>query len=193
MAVVPPSPRSPPRRTVLPACHGLLYGTSLPKRRLVVLVPPVCALLLGRSRLVMYDMMSRDAVRHLSSLPQEVCRLYRASLKLLDSWAIDRTVFNDEATKIRASVCVRVCAFMCLYIASRCVRVSVFLCLCVAVVFGLVSLCLLCLLFPLRLMGQLPFDYIFLRPVCCLCAPAFDSGRSEMRYMVILHAWYVIF
>ncbi|CAM9829900.1 unnamed protein product [Pylaiella littoralis] len=34
---------------------------------------------------------------------QEVCRLYRASLKLLDSWAIDRTIFNDEATKIRAS------------------------------------------------------------------------------------------
>lgn len=35
---------------------------------------------------------------------QEVCRLYRASLKLLDSWAVDRTIFNEEATKIRASV-----------------------------------------------------------------------------------------
>lgn len=35
---------------------------------------------------------------------QEVCRLYRASLKLLDSWAIDRTVFLEEATKVRASV-----------------------------------------------------------------------------------------
>ncbi|CAM9873458.1 unnamed protein product [Ectocarpus sp. 6 AP-2014] len=34
---------------------------------------------------------------------QEVCRLYRASLKLLDSWAIDRTIFLEEATKVRAS------------------------------------------------------------------------------------------
>ncbi|KAG5174922.1 hypothetical protein JKP88DRAFT_203970 [Tribonema minus] len=32
---------------------------------------------------------------------QEVCRLYRASLRLLDSWAVDRTVFLDEAEKIR--------------------------------------------------------------------------------------------
>lgn len=46
-----------------------------------------------------------------SALPrQEVCRLYRASLKLLDSWAIDRTIFNEEATKIRASV--RACVFL---------------------------------------------------------------------------------
>ncbi len=45
-----------------------------------------------------------------SSARQEVCRLYRASLKLLDSWAIDRTIFNEEATKVRASV--RACAFL---------------------------------------------------------------------------------
>ncbi|CAM9803489.1 unnamed protein product [Laminaria digitata] len=32
---------------------------------------------------------------------QEVCRLYRASLKLLDSWAVDRTIFNEEATAMR--------------------------------------------------------------------------------------------
>jgi hypothetical protein len=32
---------------------------------------------------------------------QEVQRLYRASLRLLDSWAIDRHVFLDEAEKIR--------------------------------------------------------------------------------------------
>eukprot|EP00904_Undaria_pinnatifida_P000419 jgi/Undpi1/10378/HiC_scaffold_29.g12828.m1 len=32
---------------------------------------------------------------------QEVCRLYRASLKLLDSWAVDRTIFNTEATAMR--------------------------------------------------------------------------------------------
>lgn len=53
---------------------------------------------------------------------QEVCRLYRASLKLLDSWAIDRTVFNDEATKIRASVCVCVCYCVCVCMgAGACV------------------------------------------------------------------------
>ncbi|CAM9441647.1 unnamed protein product [Scytosiphon promiscuus] len=34
---------------------------------------------------------------------QEVCALYRKSLRLLDSWAIDRTIFNEEATKVRAA------------------------------------------------------------------------------------------
>lgn len=34
---------------------------------------------------------------------QEVCRLYRKSLKLCNSWAISRDIFNAEATKIRAS------------------------------------------------------------------------------------------
>mmetsp|Transcript_17261 Transcript_17261/g.35764 ORF Transcript_17261/g.35764 Transcript_17261/m.35764 type:complete len:163 (-) Transcript_17261:97-585(-) len=33
---------------------------------------------------------------------QEVARLYRHSLRLMLSWAIDRDVFNDEADKIRA-------------------------------------------------------------------------------------------
>ncbi|KAG7347794.1 hypothetical protein IV203_016499 [Nitzschia inconspicua] len=33
---------------------------------------------------------------------QQVARLYRKSLKVLSSWAIDRDIFNDEATKIRA-------------------------------------------------------------------------------------------
>ncbi|EQC38183.1 hypothetical protein SDRG_04612 [Saprolegnia diclina VS20] len=33
---------------------------------------------------------------------QQVTRLYKRSLKLLDSWAIDRRLWNDEATKIRA-------------------------------------------------------------------------------------------
>jgi NADH dehydrogenase (ubiquinone) 1 beta subcomplex subunit 9 len=33
---------------------------------------------------------------------KQVARLYRHSLKLLLSWAIDRDIFNDEATKIRA-------------------------------------------------------------------------------------------
>ncbi|CAM9777250.1 unnamed protein product [Choristocarpus tenellus] len=33
---------------------------------------------------------------------QEVCRLYRNALKLLDSWAIDRDVFIEEATIVRA-------------------------------------------------------------------------------------------
>ncbi|CAN0167322.1 unnamed protein product [Phaeothamnion confervicola] len=33
---------------------------------------------------------------------QVVCRLYRHSLKLLDSWVIDRRIFNQEATKMRA-------------------------------------------------------------------------------------------
>lgn len=32
---------------------------------------------------------------------QEVCRLYRSALRLLNSWAIDREVFLDEAEKIR--------------------------------------------------------------------------------------------
>ena len=33
---------------------------------------------------------------------QRVTRLYRHSLKALQSWAIDRSIINDEATKIRA-------------------------------------------------------------------------------------------
>mmetsp|Transcript_20827 Transcript_20827/g.30022 ORF Transcript_20827/g.30022 Transcript_20827/m.30022 type:complete len:163 (+) Transcript_20827:113-601(+) len=33
---------------------------------------------------------------------QEVAQLYRHSLKVLSSWAIDREIFNDEATKLRA-------------------------------------------------------------------------------------------
>lgn len=33
---------------------------------------------------------------------QKVARLYRNSLKMLSSWTIDREVWNDEATKIRA-------------------------------------------------------------------------------------------
>uniref|UniRef100_A0A7S2EN98 NADH dehydrogenase [ubiquinone] 1 beta subcomplex subunit 9 n=1 Tax=Trieres chinensis TaxID=1514140 RepID=A0A7S2EN98_TRICV len=33
---------------------------------------------------------------------QEVCRLYRKALKTLGSWAIDREVFIEEATKLRA-------------------------------------------------------------------------------------------
>mmetsp|Transcript_3336 Transcript_3336/g.6938 ORF Transcript_3336/g.6938 Transcript_3336/m.6938 type:complete len:154 (+) Transcript_3336:109-570(+) len=36
------------------------------------------------------------------SHPQEVCRLYRKSLKLLNSWVIDRIIFNEEATLLRA-------------------------------------------------------------------------------------------
>lgn len=35
---------------------------------------------------------------------QEICRLYRNSLKLLDSWAVDRNVFNSEATAMRKMV-----------------------------------------------------------------------------------------
>jgi len=35
-------------------------------------------------------------------LNEQVARLYRHALKLLDSWAIDRDVFCDEAEKIRA-------------------------------------------------------------------------------------------
>ena len=34
---------------------------------------------------------------------QEVTRLYRRSLKLLQSWAIAKDVINEEALKIRAS------------------------------------------------------------------------------------------
>ncbi|CAK4620287.1 hypothetical protein LEN26_015699 [Aphanomyces euteiches] len=33
---------------------------------------------------------------------QQVTRLYKRSLKLLDSWIIDRRLWNSEATKIRA-------------------------------------------------------------------------------------------
>lgn len=33
---------------------------------------------------------------------QTVTRLYRRALRLADSWAIDRELFNREATKIRA-------------------------------------------------------------------------------------------
>mmetsp|Transcript_34432 Transcript_34432/g.63004 ORF Transcript_34432/g.63004 Transcript_34432/m.63004 type:complete len:157 (-) Transcript_34432:129-599(-) len=33
--------------------------------------------------------------------PQAVCRLYRASLRCLASWAVDRGVFNEEATRIQ--------------------------------------------------------------------------------------------
>ncbi|ETW02973.1 hypothetical protein H310_05414 [Aphanomyces invadans] len=32
---------------------------------------------------------------------QQVTRLYKRSLKLLDSWVIDRRLWNEEATKIR--------------------------------------------------------------------------------------------
>jgi hypothetical protein len=32
----------------------------------------------------------------------QVARLYRKSLKVLSSWAIDRDIINDEATKIRS-------------------------------------------------------------------------------------------
>ena len=32
----------------------------------------------------------------------QVARLYRKSLKVLSSWAIDRDIINEEATKIRA-------------------------------------------------------------------------------------------
>jgi NADH dehydrogenase (ubiquinone) 1 beta subcomplex subunit 9 len=35
-------------------------------------------------------------------LPTQVTRLYRNSLKVLCSWAIDRDIFIDEATKMRA-------------------------------------------------------------------------------------------
>ena len=31
----------------------------------------------------------------------QVCRLYRQGLKVLSSWAIDRDIFIDEATKLR--------------------------------------------------------------------------------------------
>ena len=33
---------------------------------------------------------------------QKVQRLYKQSLKTLDSWVIDRRLWNEEATKIRA-------------------------------------------------------------------------------------------
>lgn len=33
---------------------------------------------------------------------QKVTRLYRSSLRLLDSWTVDRELFNEEATKVRA-------------------------------------------------------------------------------------------
>jgi hypothetical protein len=33
---------------------------------------------------------------------QQVTRMYRRALRTLDSWAIDRELFNEEATKIRA-------------------------------------------------------------------------------------------
>lgn len=33
---------------------------------------------------------------------QTVTRLYKKSLKTLDSWIIDRRLWNEEATKIRA-------------------------------------------------------------------------------------------
>ena len=36
------------------------------------------------------------------SANQEVARLYRKSLKLLSSWAIDREIFLDESEKLRA-------------------------------------------------------------------------------------------
>mmetsp|Transcript_5543 Transcript_5543/g.7649 ORF Transcript_5543/g.7649 Transcript_5543/m.7649 type:complete len:151 (-) Transcript_5543:147-599(-) len=32
---------------------------------------------------------------------QQVCRIYRQSLKLLNSWIIDRELFNEEATLLR--------------------------------------------------------------------------------------------
>ncbi len=33
---------------------------------------------------------------------QEVCRLYRQSLKCLYSWTFNRDLFNEEASKLRA-------------------------------------------------------------------------------------------
>jgi NADH dehydrogenase (ubiquinone) 1 beta subcomplex subunit 9 len=44
----------------------------------------------------------RNAAPQLSH-KQQVTRLYKKSLKLLDSWVIDRRLWNEEATKIRAS------------------------------------------------------------------------------------------
>ena len=42
--------------------------------------------------------------QRLPQLPanQQACRLYRHALKTLSSWAIDREIFLDEATKLRA-------------------------------------------------------------------------------------------
>lgn len=50
----------------------------------------------------------REAVAQASQKPlnltrnQKAARLYRHSLKTLLSWCIDRDIFNEEATKIRA-------------------------------------------------------------------------------------------
>lgn len=50
----------------------------------------------------------REVVGRFVGAPQElshkqtVTRLYRQSLKTLDSWIIDRRLWNEEATKIRA-------------------------------------------------------------------------------------------
>lgn len=50
----------------------------------------------------------REVVGRVMGAPQElshkqtVTRLYKQSLKTLDSWVIDRRLWNEEATKIRA-------------------------------------------------------------------------------------------
>mmetsp|Transcript_19162 Transcript_19162/g.28379 ORF Transcript_19162/g.28379 Transcript_19162/m.28379 type:complete len:163 (-) Transcript_19162:1289-1777(-) len=46
----------------------------------------------------------KEAMQKLPNLTQnqEVARLYRGSLKMMASWAIDRDIINREATKLRA-------------------------------------------------------------------------------------------
>lgn len=56
---------------------------------------------------VLNDVFQQAADQARQKLPQltqnqQVARLYRDSLKLLNSWAIDRDIFNEEATKLRA-------------------------------------------------------------------------------------------
>ncbi|ETV73979.1 hypothetical protein H257_11294 [Aphanomyces astaci] len=45
--------------------------------------------------------LSARSVAPTLSHKQQVTRLYKRSLKLLDSWIIDRRLWNEEATKIR--------------------------------------------------------------------------------------------
>mmetsp|Transcript_2056 Transcript_2056/g.4661 ORF Transcript_2056/g.4661 Transcript_2056/m.4661 type:complete len:83 (+) Transcript_2056:67-315(+) len=56
---------------------------------------------------VLNDVFQQAADQARQKLPQltqnqQVTRLYRNSLKVLNSWAIDRDIFNEEATKLRA-------------------------------------------------------------------------------------------
>mmetsp|Transcript_34460 Transcript_34460/g.96199 ORF Transcript_34460/g.96199 Transcript_34460/m.96199 type:complete len:163 (+) Transcript_34460:88-576(+) len=56
---------------------------------------------------VLNDVFQQAADQARQKLPaltdnQQVARLYRNGLKVLSSWAIDRDIFNDEATKLRA-------------------------------------------------------------------------------------------